>query len=84
MRQGEGNSLPSLTITFTLTPVMPMDKEIQAEGEGVRVKRHQHLFENILNASNYYTRAPPYRSIFYRGILTISTGCSCILSNGCD
>lgn len=38
MRQGEGNSLPSLTITFTLTPVMPMDKEIQAEGEGVRVK----------------------------------------------
>ena len=38
MRQGEGNSLPSLTITFTLTPVMPMDKEIQAEDEGVRVK----------------------------------------------
>ena len=38
MKQGEGNCLPSLTITFTLTPVMPMDKEIQAEGEGVRVK----------------------------------------------
>ena len=24
------------------------------------------------------------RAAFYRGILTISTGCSCILSNGCD
>ena len=40
---------------------------MSTKGEGVRVKRHQHLFESILNASNYYTRAPPYRSIFYRG-----------------
>ena len=38
MKQDEGRYLPSLTITFTLTPVMPMDKEIQAEDEGVRVK----------------------------------------------
>lgn len=31
-RQGEGNCLPSPTLTFTLTPVMPMDKEIQTGG----------------------------------------------------
>ena len=38
MRQGEGNSLPSLTFTFTLTPFMPMDKEILEVGECVLVK----------------------------------------------
>ena len=33
MKQGEGNCLPSLTITFTLTPVMPMNKEIAGESK---------------------------------------------------
>lgn len=36
MKQGEGNCLPSLTITFTLTPVMPMNKGIEPMGEGVK------------------------------------------------
>jgi len=35
---GEGNFLPSPTLTFTLTPTTPMNKWIEPEGEGVRVK----------------------------------------------
>ena len=67
MKQGEGNCLPSLTITFTLTPVMPMNKGMQEVGGSVEAEMIK------LSRDNFPLKAIKLQNLLEQSILLSQT-----------